>query len=108
MSFVLWKNITQLKNNGFTPVVVNLTDGVSANDLWVHDERDRVKAGILSRFFDNPKKENHLPRPFGLFYVEDRYCYEDKMTQQITDSQSKKGAGDLDVLLRGKETWTIN
>ena len=56
----------------------------------------------------NPKKENHLPRPFGLFYVEDRNCYEDKMTQQISESQAKKGTGDLDALLRGKETWTIN
>jgi 2-oxoglutarate ferredoxin oxidoreductase subunit beta len=94
--------------DGFTPVVVDLNSGISPNDLWIHDERDRVKAGILSRFFDNPKNEKHLPRPFGLFYVEDRYCYEDKMTQQIEDARKKKGSGDLDALLRGKETWTIN
>jgi 2-oxoglutarate ferredoxin oxidoreductase subunit beta len=97
-----------IKLDGFTPTIVNIGEDVSVNDLWIHDERDRVKAGILSRFFDNPKNPNHLPRPFGIFYIEDRYCYEDKMELQITDSQAKKGAGDLDALLRGKETWTIN
>jgi len=97
-----------IKLDGFTPKVVDLANGASADDLWIHDERDRVKAGILSRFFDNPKNENHLPRPFGVFYVEDRYCYEDKMTQQIVDMKSKKGEGNLDKLLSGNETWVVN
>ena len=97
-----------IRLDGFTPVVVNITEGVSKDDLWIHDEKDRVKAGILSRFFDNPKKENHLPRPFGVFYVEERDCYEDRMMQQLNESISKKGPGDLDALLRGRETWTIN
>ena len=97
-----------IKLDGFTPVVVNLADGASANDCWIHDERDRVKAGILSRFFDDPSKEGHLPRPFGVFYVEDRKCYEDRMLQQITDMKAKRGDGDLDALLKGKETWIVN
>jgi 2-oxoglutarate ferredoxin oxidoreductase subunit beta len=88
--------------------VVKIGEDVSANDLWVHDETDRVKAGILSRFFDNPKNPNHLPRPFGLFYTENRNCYEDKMMLQINESVAKKGTGNLDALLSGKETWTIN
>jgi 2-oxoglutarate ferredoxin oxidoreductase subunit beta len=76
--------------------------------LWIHDERDRVKAGILSRFFDNPKNPNHLPRPFGVFYVEERFCYEDKMEEQIKEMTAKKGPGNLDALLKGRETWTVN
>jgi len=98
-----------IKLDGFKPVIVDLSaNGNSANDLWIHDERDRVKADILARFFDNPKHPNHLPRPFGVFYVEDRYCYEDKMIQQIADSKSKKGEGNLDKLLMGNETWVVN
>lgn len=99
-----------VKLDGFTPVVVNLTEGASSNDLWIHDERDRVKAGILTRFFDNPRVagEHHLPRPFGVFYTEDRPCYEDKMADQIENMKAKRGAGDLDALLRGRETWTIS
>jgi 2-oxoglutarate ferredoxin oxidoreductase subunit beta len=97
-----------IKLDGFTPVIVEMTDGVSATDLWIHDERDRVKAGILSRFFDNPKNQNHLPRPFGVFYIEERACYEDGMADQIKQMTAKKGEGDLDALLKGRETWAIN
>lgn len=96
-----------IKLDGFKPVVVDLS-ATSANDLWIHDERDPVKANILSRFFDDPAKENHLPRPFGVFYVEDRFCYEDVMTKQVEDAIAKSGDGDLDALLKGKETWTIS
>jgi 2-oxoglutarate ferredoxin oxidoreductase subunit beta len=96
-----------IKLDGFTPVIVDVAEG-SANDLWIHNERDRVKAGILSRFFDNPKNPNHLPRPFGVFYVEDRPCYEDRMAAQIKEVISSKGAGNLDKLLSGRETWVVN
>ncbi len=95
--------------DGFKPVIVNMKDGsASADDLWVHDERDRVKSGILSRFFDNPAHEGHFPRPFGVFYVEDRPCYEDALNEQIVMALAKKGEGDIDALLRGRDTWEIH
>jgi 2-oxoglutarate ferredoxin oxidoreductase subunit beta len=97
-----------IKLDGFKPVVVTLNSESSVNDLWIHDERDAVKANILSRFFDDPSAENHLPRPFGVFYVEDRFCYEDALSKQVNDALVKSGEGDLDALLRGKETWTID
>jgi 2-oxoglutarate ferredoxin oxidoreductase subunit beta len=80
---------------------------VSANDLWIHDERDLAKATLLVRFFDDPKEENHLPRPFGVFYEEDRACYEDQLNAQMQQALNEKGVGDLDVLLKGRNTWTI-
>ena len=96
-----------IKLDGFTPVVVNLDEGHSADELWVHDENDIYKAQILVRIFDNPKAVGHLPRPFGVFYQSDRSCYEDVMAMQIEEAIAKK-PGDLDALLRGKEVWTIN
>ena len=48
-----------IKLDGFKAVIVSLQD-VSQDELWIHDENDRVKAGILSRFFGVD-----LPRPFG-------------------------------------------
>lgn len=96
-----------IKLDGFTPVIVDLTEGQSANDLWIHDERDQVKANILVRFFDSPEKEGHLPRPFGVFYTEDRPCYEDLLHAQIDEAKSKATA-DLDKLIAGRETWVIN
>ncbi len=97
-----------IKLDGFTPVIVTIGEGASVDDLWIHNDRDRVKAGILSRFFDNPQAPNHLPRPFGVFYVEDRFRYEDKMQEQIAQMTAKKGQGNLDKLLQGRETWTVN
>jgi 2-oxoglutarate ferredoxin oxidoreductase subunit beta len=96
-----------VKLDGFKPVIVNVAD-VSANDLWIHDERDEMKATLLTRFFDDPKKEGHLPRPFGIFLIQDKTTYEDAMNHQIAETKKARGEGDLDALLRGRETWTIN
>ncbi len=95
-----------IKLDGFKPVIVDLAT-VSANDLWIHDETDQVKANILVRFFDNPATNDALPRPFGVFYKENRFCYEDALNAQIQEAISAKGKGDLDVIIRGKNTWTI-
>jgi len=96
-----------IRLDGFTPTVVSLENGYSANDLWVHDEHDMYKAQILVRMFDDPKLPSHLPRPFGVFYETDRPCYEEIMAMQIEDVIASKGKGDLDKLLRGNETWAI-
>ncbi|MDP1746314.1 MAG: 2-oxoacid:ferredoxin oxidoreductase subunit beta [Bacteroidota bacterium] len=92
--------------DGLKPTVVDIAD-VSANDLWIHDEADQVKATILVRFFNNPSDENPLPRPFGVFYKEDRLCYEDALKAQIVEAIASKGKGDLDELIAGRNTWTI-
>lgn len=96
-----------IKLDGFTPVVVDLENGGSVDELWVHDERDFYKAQILVRLFDNPKKEGHLPRPFGVFYETGRACYEDVMRLQIEEIQATRGKGNLDKLLKGNENWVI-
>ena len=85
--------------------MVNVAD-IAAADLWVHDETDRVKAGILARFFDDPSKEGALPRPFGIFYVEKRATYESEMIEQVNKTKVAKVAK-LDDLLRGSNTWEI-
>ena len=83
-------------------------EGASTDDLWVHDEKDFYKAQILTRMFDDPKLQGHLPRPFGVFYQTDRACYEDVMEMQLQEAIAKSGKGDLDKLLKGRETWTIS
>jgi 2-oxoglutarate/2-oxoacid ferredoxin oxidoreductase subunit beta len=95
-----------IKLDGFTPTVVNLNEGHSADDLWIHNEHDIYKAQILVRIFDDPKIEGHLPRPFGVFYQTDRPCYEEVMALQLEDAKARK-APDLDRLLKGNEVWTI-
>ena len=96
-----------IRLDGFKPVIVEIGNGISADDLWVHDEKDFYKAQILVRMFDDPRIEGHLPRPFGVFYETDRPCYEDMLNLQIEEVVKSRGKGDLDKLLRGNETWTI-
>ncbi|MDQ6610393.1 MAG: 2-oxoacid:ferredoxin oxidoreductase subunit beta [Bacteroidota bacterium] len=95
-----------IKLDGFKPIVVNLNNGHSVDDLWVHDESDLYRAQILTRMFDDPKIEGHLPRPFGVFYQTFRPTYEEVMKQQIDYAKEKKPA-DLNKLLRGNEVWDI-
>ena len=96
-----------IKLDGLKPVIVDLEEGASTDDLWIHDEKDFYKAQILIRMFDDPRVEGHFPRPFGVFYETDRPCYEDDMAMQIEDAIATKGKGNLDKLLRGREVWEI-
>jgi len=95
-----------IKLDGFTPRLVSLVDN-SADDLWIHDEKDRMKANMLTRFFDDPAKEEHLPRPFGVFYQEDRFTYETELNLQIETAIATKGKGNLDRLLSGGNVWEV-
>ena len=96
-----------IRLDGFKPVVVDLEEGYSKDDLWIHDEKDFYKSQILVRMFDDPRIFGHLPRPFGVLYETDRPCYEDLMRMQIEEVIATKGKGDLNKLLRGNEVWEI-
>ncbi|HRG57822.1 MAG TPA: 2-oxoacid:ferredoxin oxidoreductase subunit beta [Bacteroidia bacterium] len=92
--------------DGISPKIVDMAT-ISSNDLWIHDENDRVKAGILARMFDHPSTEGAMPRPFGVFYVENRPCYEDLLNHQIEEITTKRGKGNLDDILKGNSVWEI-
>jgi len=93
--------------DGTTPRVVNIAEA-NESDLMIHDETNYFQAQVLTSFFDNPKDEGHLPRPFGVFYAEDRYRYEEAMEEQIAFATDKMGKGNLDQLLRGNNVWTVD
>jgi len=95
-----------IRLNGMKPEVVNVAD-VSAEDLWIHDSKNMGKAMLLTRMFDDPRKENGLPRPFGIFYQEDRYRYEEVLQEQIDHAVEVKGEGDLDKLIQGTSVWEV-
>ena len=97
-----------IRLNGLQPEVVELGENFSADDCWIHDEKDFYKAQTLIRMFDDPHQSNfQFPRPFGVFYETERPCYEDMMALQIEETIALKGKGNLDQLLRGKEVWEI-
>ena len=101
------ENSKGIRLNGMKPEIVDMAD-FSADDLWIHDSSDQMKATILSRMFDNNALEGGLPRPFGIFYQEDRFRYEDAMQDQLNKAISLKGEGDLDALIQGSHTWTVD
>lgn len=97
-----------IKFDGLTPVMVNIKEsGISPNDLWIHDEKDKTKANILSRFFDTAFEGTYFPRPFGVLYAENRSIYDEAMEQQIDTISSRKGKIALNKILSGDMTWQI-
>ncbi|MDQ3192801.1 MAG: 2-oxoacid:ferredoxin oxidoreductase subunit beta [Bacteroidota bacterium] len=96
-----------IKLDGFKPVIVDLHAGSSLDDLWIHDETDRVKASMLVRFFDDHRQPGRLPRPFGVFYSENRISYEDALALQLQEALKTKGEGDLAALMSGNKSWKI-
>lgn len=96
-----------IRIDGYKPQLVEIGNGYSEDDLWIHDEKDFYKAQMLTRFFDDPNLQGHFPRPMGVFYQGERSAYEDDMKLQIEELIATRGKGNLDKLLAGKETWTI-
>lgn len=96
-----------IKLDGFKPIIVDLGKE-SENDLWIHDSSDKLKAHILTNFFDDPAKEGALPRPFGVFYQEDRFRYEEALHEQIEEVIASSSEGDLDKLLKGDNVWRVD
>lgn len=94
--------------NGHQPEVVSLEGSHSIDDLWIHDERDKLKASVLCQFDDLMNGDQPFPRPFGVIYREDRPCYEYLLKDQQDDAVTKNGQGDLNALIKGNRTWTVN
>ncbi len=97
-----------IRLDGWKPQVVDLEkDNYSKDDLWIHDETDLYKAQMLTRFFDDPRQADFLPRPFGVLFATERVCYEDQLIDQLNEAIEQFGEGDLNDLIAGKVTWEI-
>lgn len=93
-----------IRLNGTDPEVVNLTEGVSEDDLLFHDERapEPSLAYLLSRMF-----YPEFPEPMGVLRCVDAPVYEEQVYEQIEGSVKSKGEGDLDKLFLSGDTWTV-
>ena len=96
-----------IRLNGFTPEVVDLSEGkYSADDLLVHDEFDEspVRAFILAHLSDNPD----MPTPIGVFRQVEKETYDGGVQRQVDHYTEEKGKGDLESLLYTGNTWIVN
>jgi hypothetical protein len=68
----------------------------SFRDCWIHDETDRVKAGILAEMHGEV-------RPFGVLYAVQRPVYEESVAALLPTET----ASSLDEMFAGGRTWEV-
>ena len=90
-----------IRMNGQRAEAVALGNGVTEQDLVVHDESNLALAFMLGNF------EAPLPTPVGVFYATSRPTFDGAMNKQLTDAKAKQGPGDLKALLARGDTWTV-
>ena len=93
-----------IRLNQVTPEIVELGNGVTEDDLLVHDEtrEDRTIASIMSRM-EYPEN----PVPLGVLRAVEHPTYDALMSDQVQEAIDTKGAGDLESLLHQGDTWTV-
>lgn len=79
-------------------------DGVTLDDVVVHDETNKVLANMLAGL-----KLPEFPEPIGVLYCEQTAAsYTDDVYQQRIVVREKKGPADINELLRSGHTWTVS
>jgi 2-oxoglutarate ferredoxin oxidoreductase subunit beta len=94
-----------IRLSGLHPEVVTIgEDGVTEADLLVHDEQaeEPYLALMLSRMF-----WPEYPVPVGVLRAVARPTHDRLIEDQLTAAVARSGAGDLEKLLYGGETWTV-
>ncbi len=91
-----------IRLNGFRPEVVQLGNGVSEDDLMVHDETSMELAFILAGM-EFPE----FPAPMGVIRRVQKQTYTDGLMEQIATAQKTKGVGDLRTLYESADVWTV-
>ena len=83
--------------------VVELSNGVSEDDVLVHDETDRGLAFMLTQLaFPD------FPEPLGVIYAStEQETYDDVVHEQARQAIETHGKGDLYKLLNEGETWVV-
>lgn len=86
------------------PEVVSIANGVSVNDLLVHNERavEPSRAFLLSRLI-GPE----FPECLGVLRAVERPTFDGQLRELIRAARAAKGPGQLDALLAGDDGWTV-
>ena len=92
-----------IRLDGNKPVVVEIGDKWSTEDLLVHDKSDYVIASLLANMTYLPD----FPDPVGIFYSIQSPTYEDMLSDQISDAIKNKPKASVQDILNSGDTWTI-
>jgi 2-oxoglutarate ferredoxin oxidoreductase subunit beta len=77
-------------------------NGINESDILVHDETDRVMAGMLADM-RNPD----FPVAVGVLYCEPALTYDDAVYEQINAAVDANDQPDINSLLRSGSTWNV-
>ncbi len=92
-----------IRLNDFEPEIVDLKN-VGSDDLVIHNERspEPSLAFMLSRM-----RYPNFPEPLGVFRDLEHERYVDLVRKQNRQAIERQGEGDLQALVAGGETWTV-
>jgi 2-oxoglutarate ferredoxin oxidoreductase subunit beta len=76
-------------------------DDSTRDQILVHDETNPVMANLLARL------KPPFPVAMGVIFRLPRRCYEEAVHSQITEAKARPGAGDIQKLLLGSNTWVV-
>ncbi len=76
-------------------------NGVTEADILVHDETNRVLAGLLAAV-----RPPLFPEILGVIYCDPAQSYETAVAAQ-TEKAKADGSGDIDKLMRAGNTWSV-
>ena len=77
-------------------------DGVTVDDVLVHDETNRIMANLLACM-----DPDTLPVALGVLYCDPASTYERGVLDQVEQARAKEPGEDLNKLLRSGYTWTV-
>ena len=97
------ENDKGIRLDGNKPVIVNIGDKWSVNDVLVHDESDYVIASILS----NMSYQTNFPDPIGVLYAVESATYEETMVDQINEAIKNKPKGNVQEIINSGDTWVV-
>jgi 2-oxoglutarate ferredoxin oxidoreductase subunit beta len=92
-----------IRLDGNTPMIVEIGDKWSLDDVLVHNESDYVIASLLS----NLTYQSDFPDPIGVLYAIDSPTYEDLMMAQINEAIKKSDKKSVQDILNSADTWVL-
>ncbi len=93
----------RLNTTSLTLEVVTIgEDGVTEDDILIHDETNKGLATMLAEMGGDD-----MPTAFGVLYCNPAPTFESRMDQQMVSERAKDTTPSLDALLRQGHTWEV-
>ena len=93
-----------MAEDGFGIRVVTIgKDGITEDDVLVHDEQNKMLAMMLADM-----KQPEFPVALGVLYNNPAKAYDEAVHEQLAEVKEKTPAGTVNEMLRKGRTWTVS